>query len=435
MPDPADPLLEQIRKPLSVSSSSAADSAPNRAADAAPGLTRREIVAWRNAVFVVFGLSGLALATWLSRVPRVRDELDVSTSVIGIVLFGVATGSIIGLTLAGQLVAKLGSARGVLFGLGVGVLGLPVAGIGVEMGNIWLTFAGLLILGAGNGMCDVAMNVTGAANERNLGRSVMPLFHAFFSVGTVVGTGIGALAEALGVSVLVHAGIMTAVIIVALLLAVPRLRPDLTGIEPEAAGSETHTTFAERMRVWREPRTLLIGVIVLGMAFAEGSANDWLALSMVDGHGLANEQGALVLALFLASMTAGRIAGVPLLDRFGRVPVLRVSAVFAVTGLALVIFVPNPIVAVAAVVLWGLGAALGFPVGMSAAADEPRKAAARVSTVATIGYVAFLAGPPLIGFLGDHIGLLPALIPVLVLIAIAGLCSGAARELRPAAAN
>lgn len=417
-----------------MSSSSAAEYASN-ASGVTHGLTRREIVAWRNAVFVVFGLSGLALATWLSRVPRVRDELDVSTSVIGIVLFGVATGSIIGLTVAGQLVAKLGSARGVLFGLGIGVLGLPVAGIGVEIGSIWLTFAGLLVLGAGNGMCDVAMNVTGAANERNLGRSVMPLFHAFFSVGTVVGTGIGALAEAVNVSVLVHTAVMTVGIVVALLLVVPRLQPDLTGIEPEAAGSETHTTFAERMRVWREPRTLLIGVIVLGMAFAEGSANDWLALSMVDGHGLANEQGALVLALFLASMTAGRIAGVPLLDRFGRVPVLRVSAVLAVTGLALVIFVPNAIVAVAAVVLWGLGAALGFPVGMSAAADEPRKAAARVSTVATIGYVAFLAGPPLIGFLGDHIGLLPALIPVLVLITIAGLCSGAARELRPAPAG
>ena len=99
------------------------------------------------------------------------------------------------------------------------------------------------------------------------------------------------------------------------------------------------------------------------------------------------------------------------------------------------ILVPIPIVPRRRVVLWGLGAALGFPVGMSAAADDPARAAARVSAVATIGYFAFLVGPPLIGFIGDHIGLLNALLVVLVLVGIGLLVSHAAREATPTELN
>jgi len=108
--------------------------------------------------------------------------------------------------------------------------------------------------------------------------------------------------------------------------------------------------------------------------------------------------------------------------------VLRATAVLAVIGLLIVIFGPNIYIASVGVALWGLGASLGFPVGMSAAADDPKTAAARVSAVATIGYFAFLVGPPVIGLLGQEFGLLRALLVVLVLVVIAGVVSGAARE-------
>jgi MFS family permease len=184
------------------------------------------------------------------------------------------------------------------------------------------------------------------------------------------------------------------------------------------------------MAIWLEPRTLLIGLLVLGMAFTEGSANDWLALAMVDGHGVDNATGALVFGIFVTAMTAGRVGGVFLLDRFGRVPVLRVSALLAAVGLVTMIVARNPGLAAAGVVAWGLGSALGFPVGMSAAADDPKTAAARVSAVATIGYLAFLVGPPLVGFVGEQVGLLNALLIVLGLVAVAGIVSPAAREPR-----
>ena len=134
-------------------------------------------------------------------------------------------------------------------------------------------------------------------------------------------------------------------------------------------------------------------------------------------------------------MTAGRLGGVVLLNRFGRVPVLRASFLLATASLLVIIFVPNPVVATIAAITWGLGAALGFPIGMSAAADEPKTAAARVSAVATIGYFAFLVGPPVIGFLGEQVGLLGALLVVLVLCAVGSIVAGAAREPSRASAH
>jgi len=178
---------------------------------------------------------------------------------------------------------------------------------------------------------------------------------------------------------------------------------------------------------WREPRTLLVGLMVLGFAFAEGSANDWIAVALVDGYGSAEVVGAVAFGCFVAAMTAGRFFGGALLDRYGRVAVLRATAVIALAGLLLVLFGGSVPVALAGAVLWGVGASLGFPVGMSAAADDPAKAPARVSAVSSIGYTAFLAGPPLIGPLGQHVGILTALLVVIVAIGLGGTLCGAAR--------
>ena len=126
-------------------------------------------------------------------------------------------------------------------------------------------------------------------------------------------------------------------------------------------------------------------------------------------------------------MTIGRILGTSLIDRHGRVAMVRGTFAMAVVGAAMVIF-GGPVLAFAGAALWALGASLGFPVGMSAAADDPRMAAARVSVVSTIGYLAFLGGPPILGFLGDHIGVLRSLTVVGGMVALALLAVPAVRE-------
>ncbi|MET3450763.1 MULTISPECIES: MFS transporter [Curtobacterium] len=385
--------------------------------------------AWITAVFVVFTLSGLDIATWLGRIPSVRDSLGASTFEMGLLVLGMAVGSIGGLTFAGHIVAKLGARRGVQIAAVCLTAGMVFAGVAVTLGwgfaAIWIA---LIAFGFGNGLCDVSMNVSGAAAEKAGGRTIMPLFHAAFSLGTLAGAGLGALAERLDVPVAWHFIVLVVVTSAAMLVAVAKFQDEHRFEEPVGTDTSPVATPLTRWQVWAQPSTIFIGVIVLGMALAEGSANDWLPLAMIDGHGLDNAAGSAVLTVFLAAMTVGRVAGSPLIDRFGRVPVLRISAAVAVVGLGMLIFIDDVPLAVVGVVLWGLGASLGFPMGMSAAADDPRTAAARVSAVATIGYVAFLAGPPLIGFLGEHIGLLGALLVVFVFIIAAGLASGAARE-------
>jgi len=204
--------------------------------------------------------------------------------------------------------------------------------------------------------------------------------------------------------------------------------PGGTGREPRVSRQA-----AAGPAVWRDKRLLLIGLVVLGMALAEGAANDWLPLIMVDGHGLDPASGSLVYVGFAAAMTAGRFGGSFFLNRFGRAAVLSASAVIGAVGLALVIIVDNPIVAGLAVLLWGLGAALGFPVALSAAGDSGDNPTARVSLVASVGYVAFLVGPPVLGFLGEHYGLRGAMVVVLAFLAVAAFTAPALRTIRPAA--
>jgi MFS family permease len=185
---------------------------------------------------------------------------------------------------------------------------------------------------------------------------------------------------------------------------------------------------------WREPRTLLIGLFVLCAAFTEGTGNDWLGVAVIDGYHSSAVTGTLVFSVFLASMTTARWFGPGVIDRHGRVPVLRSSVALAFVGLVLVVVDANLPLAFLGTVLWGAGAALGFPVGMSAASDEARYAPGRVSVVASIGYTAFLAGPPAIGFLGDHVGVLHALSIAAGLLALAIGLASATREPEPVAA-
>lgn len=393
----------------------------------AGGLTRPQVVAWRNALFLVFGVCGIGMASWAARLPTVRDMLGASPAQMGWLIFAISLGSIGGLLFSSHIIARL-SARGTMaLAFIIGPIGYAIGGVGVALGSYPVIFAGLLVFGSCFSVTDVAMNLSGAANERVLRRTIMPIYHAFFSIGTVVGAASGALLEHLGVPVIAHIIGVAAIMVVAVQLAVRSLQSEHLVDGDGDTTEATHGTWRERLAIWREPLTYLIGLIVLGMAFAEGSANDWLALAAVDGHGLDNAGGALVFGVFVTAMTVGRFAGVVVIDRYGRVPVLRASAVLACLGLATFIFVPNIVVATIGVLAWGLGAALGFPVGISAAADDPKRAAARVSAVATIGYVAFLIGPPIIGFLGEHIGVLHALLVVLVLVAVSGIVSGAAK--------
>ncbi|MBF4461032.1 MULTISPECIES: MFS transporter [unclassified Rathayibacter] len=395
-------------------------------------LTRAQLVAWRNAVFTIFVLSGISIATWISRTPAIRDELQLTTAGVGLLILAMSIGAIVGLALSTPILGALGARRGMAAGLVVSASGLAILGLAADtVGVLPLAFAGMVLLGFGNGAVDVMMNVEGAANEAAFGTTLLPLFHAFFSLGTVAGALMGAGASALAIPVAAHLGVVGAIIAVTAVVAIRfvPLREELDTSGVSVARPPVRERVAASLGVWRDGRLVLIGIIMLGMAFAEGSANDWLTLAMVDGHGTDKTTAAIVFGVFVAAMTIGRVIGGPVLDRFGRVPVLRASALLAVVGILLFVLGPIDALVIVGAVAWGLGCSLGFPVGMSAAAEGPHSAA-RVSAVAMLGYVAFLVGPPAIGFLGEHFGILNALFLVLALVVVAGIASPAARSTR-----
>jgi MFS family permease len=262
----------------------------------------------------------------------------------------------------------------------------------------------------------------------------------------MAGAGVGALAAYLHVSVLGHLGVALVASLLGVLWAVRAFLP--AGAEavvmPGAHGTSdttsataddvAHLTSARHaFGAWLEPRTLLIGLVVLAAALTEGSANDWVGLAVVDGFDQTHATGALTFGLFVTAMTGMRLLGTGLLDRYGRVPVLRMCALLSIVGLAIFGLVPTLPFALVGVALWGMGAALGFPVGMSAASDDPLRAAARVSVVSTIGYSAFLAGPPLLGLLAQHVGYRHALLAIVVPVVVGLFVLSAAAPLPTAA--
>ncbi|MBO0785914.1 MAG: MFS transporter [Actinobacteria bacterium] len=367
-----------------------------------------------RAVYAVFIGNGFAFASWASRIPQVKDGLQASPGVLGLVLLGGAAGATLATVLAGLVITWLGQQVTVAAMALLVAAGLALIAVGYRLG-IAPVAAGLSMFGFGSGTWDVAMNVEGAAAEHRLGRAIMPRFHAGWSIGTVAGAGTGAAMVALRVPVTVH------LVAVAVVLAVtmPAASRGFLPAAREGARAGRGGAVRSPLAAWTEPRTLLIGLFVLCLAFTEGTGNDWLSLAVIGGYHAEPALGTATFAVFLAAMTAGRWFGPRLIDARGRVPVLRASAGIALAGLLLIVLGPALPVAVAGAVLLGLGTSLGFPVGLSAAADDPAQAAGRVSTAASIGYTAFLAGPPIIGFLGDQVGVLRAISVTGVLLAAA----------------
>jgi MFS family permease len=375
--------------------------------------THTSISTARNAVSLVFALNGFCFATLASRVPDLRESLDLSNGALGALLLSIAFGAMIGMPVSGHLIERSGARAVVRLSAVVDLTGLVVAGALATLGSAVGAAVGLFIYGFGAGVWDVAMNVDGAAVERELGRSIMPRFHAAWSFGTFSGAGVGSLAAGLGVPLAWHYAVVPGVAASVAVVAAGRLLP--------AHGAAHDPATPSSRSAWLEPRTLAVGFMVLAFALAEGAANDWLALGLVDGYAARHWVGVLGFALFVASMTSGRLVGPLALDRFGRAPSLLASALAVVVGVLVVVWTGLVAAAVVGIVLWGFGAALGFPVGMSAAGDEPARAARRVSVVSTIGYGAFLGGPPLLGFVGNRVGTLDSLLVVAVAMVPAAL--------------
>ena len=371
----------------------------------------------RYALFFLFLIPGFGLASWATRTPALRDGLGASTQQMGMILFGFSCGAMCGVLSAGWLTARFGAKRMACAGLLALQFGLVLLALSPLVGSAALAFAGLFLFGLGMGWAEIAVNIEAAAVERAGRQQIMTTLHGFFSLGTLVGASLGMAMTALQVALQVHLGIAVLASIVLVVVAV-RHMPQLS----RAGGGDAAVPGGQRDRPWhalRDPSLLAICYIVLAMALAEGTATDWLPLLMVDGYGFDATLGTQIYVGFTLAMTITRFAGAAFVERVGKVRALYASAILAALGLALIVVSPWPWLAVVAVLAWGVGASLGFPLAISAAADSGDNPSRRVSIAATGGYLGFLVGPPTLGFLGEHYGLRLAMLPVMLAVVLA----------------
>ncbi|MFY0166201.1 MFS transporter [Bacillus anthracis] len=383
----------------------------------------KTLLASRNALFLLFALPGVAFATWISRTAAARDILAVSNAEMGWILFGLSVGSIIGLLSASHFIDGKGARDVIIGSMFFMIVGLFCLGITIYFASSMGAFGSLLVFGVGYGLAEVALNVEGSSIEQKLGITLLPKFHGFFSVGTLVGALSGSAAISLHIPIL-YQFLAISVVFVLLVCMLYRFLPHGTGKKEKSRNKKRAKHNPLRM----EKKVLLLGLFVLGMAFAEGSANDWLPIVMVDGHQQSVVTGSIMYTIFVLAMTLVRMCSSYFLDRFGRVAVVRATIMMAIIGMTIFIFGSNSYFLAFGVVLWGIGAALGFPIGLSAAGDGGENATSNVATVSIIGFTAFLVGPPFLGILGEAFGIRNALLAVLLFVILSGIVSSVTRE-------
>lgn len=370
--------------------------------------------------FLVFGVGG---ASWLVRLPEVRAYINVSTSILGWVLFAGSIGAMTALILSGRFVARFGARIAVIVGftiLGAGqviqalslIVELP---LGVALGG--------LVAGFGYGIGDVGINVSGAELEKDRGKSLLPQLHGAYSLGALGGAGLGTVAIIVNFSLVVQM-IVIALITTAIAWFTYKRLPADTGKNEQVHGQAKAT----RTPVTLTKRLVFLGLGIMGLSLAEGGSNDWLALSVVDDYKLDTTTAGITFAIMTLAMVITRFSGGKLVDRFGRVFALRTLGIAGVIGILLVILSPTIYLAWLGAALWGAGVALGFPLFISAAADG-ENSSQRVATVTAFGYAAFLVGPPLLGFLGQSWGLLNMFYLLAFFVACAVYFAGAAKPL------
>ncbi len=388
---------------------------------------RQSAITQQIALFALMFLPGLCWASWVSRTPAMRDILQASVETMGLIMFGFSCGSMAGILLAGKLIHSFGIRRVMTSGYFILLSGLLLLALSLLIPGIFLAFMALVLFGLGAGLADICINIEASAFERRQKTSIMTVLHGFFSCGTLAGALTGMLLTRLQLAPEWH---FTLIVILAALCVLPLInRLGWHSVQEITAQPSQDSYLSQVIAGLRDRRLMWLGVVILAMALAEGAANDWVPLLMTDEYHFSHATGTLVYVGFTAGMTLGRFIGGHFVRRFGRVLMLRLSALSAIIGLLLVVFSSSQWLAALAVIFWGIGASLGFPLTLSAA-GEGKNSNIRVTIAATIGYIAFLAGPPLLGMIGQHAGLKMAMLPVLLMVMLAFFCTSAASNVR-----
>lgn len=364
------------------------------------------------AVSTFFVLTGFISASWVARIPAAASALALSTASLGTLLLFVGVGSILAFQFVGRLIERFGSARvTVVFGAiySISLSGLALAPVPAALG------AALFVYGFTFGATDVAMNAQGVEVEKRLHRTIMGSLHGFFSLGALAGALVSAGIASLGIGLVPHFVVFSALGLAVTIWANLGQIPDAAHAVLEHARATTR-----RPRFSLPPKSLqVLGVIAFCGALGEGAMADWSALFIHDDLGGGEGVAAFGFAAFSTTMLIGRFAGDRVIERFGRVPVMRVAGVVSTLGMLIALLPGSVEAALAGFAVMGLGLSVVIPIAYSAAGSTPGIPSGRaVAAVATIGYAGFLAGPPVLGWIAKLTSLQSALLLIAALLVV-----------------
>ncbi|MFJ8595739.1 MFS transporter [Streptomyces sp. NPDC093598] len=365
----------------------------------------------RIALTVFFALDGFVFAGWVVRIPAIKAQTGASASALGLALLGVSAGAVITMTLTGRLCRRYGNHRvtvvcAVLLSLSVALP--PLTHSALALGLV------LLLFGAAYGGINVAFNSAAVELVAALRRPVMPSFHAAFSLGGMVGAGLGGLVAGV-LSPTRHLVLLTLVG----LLVTAAAGPTLLRHEPPAPPERELPADGSPRRLDGRTRGLVIvfGLIAGCTAYGEGALADWGALHLQQDLHASAGAAAAGYSCFALAMTVGRLTGTTLLERLGRTPTVVAGGITAAAGMLLGSLAPSLWAALLGYAITGIGLANLFPVAVERAGALAGPGG--VATASTLGYGGMLLGPPAIGFMADWFTLPAALTSVAVLAAVA----------------
>jgi MFS family permease len=355
----------------------------------------------RLAIATFFVLKGFVLGNWIPRIPGIVERLDIARGELGVIMFLGALGCLLSFGFAAKAIRRFGSASS---GLVFAATYLALFPAVVLAPNPLLFAAGMMLLGFTNGGYDVAIGVQGGVVER---RSHKPLFSAlygYFSLGALAGSLCGGLAAQFRVPMLLQFGAI-ALIGVPLLLW---LRRSLLADEPRVA---TPTRARRRFALTLPPRAIWpLGAMIFCIAIGEDSVANWSALYLRQDLGMSAGIGALAYTFFSVTTLVGRLVGDTIINRFGVVRVLRIGSALAAAGIGGGVLVNQPWSILLGYAIVGAGISIVVPVTYRAAGSVPGIAPGdAVAAVASLGYMGFLLGPPMIGAISDLLSLRIAL--------------------------
>ncbi|MFE9493243.1 MFS transporter [Streptomyces collinus] len=375
-----------------------------------------DLTALRVAITAFFALDGFVFAGWVVRIPDIKHQTHASVGSLGLALLGVSAGAVVTMTLTGRLCRRFGShlvtvVCAVLLSLGVALP--PLTHSALTLGAVLLAF------GAAYGGINVAFNSAAVDLVAALGRPVMPSFHAAFSLGGMIGAGLGGLVAG-ALSPTRHLlGLTLTGLLVTLVAGRALLRheppPPADRTRPEPAGGRRPGSRVRGL-------VLVLGLIALCTAYGEGAMADWGALHLKQDLAASPATAAAGYACFALAMTVGRLSGTRLLERLGRTRTVIAGGTTAATGMLLASLAPALWAALLGFAVTGLGLANLFPIAVERAGALAGPSG--VAVASTLGYGGMLLGPPAIGFMADWSSLPTALLSVAVLAATAAAVGG-----------